>query len=67
MSFIGSVVDPVLLMIPVLALTMLLGPATEEEGRDVAPDLPFVALLFPPLFFDAPPLLLCPLPILKLL
>ena len=45
----GSVADPVLLMIPVLVLTTLLEVATDDDGTDDA--LPLVALPFP-LFFD---------------
>ena len=64
MSFIGSVVDPVLLMIPVLVLTILLGAATEADGMAAAADLPLAVLPLPPLFFDGPPFP-CPLPILN--
>ena len=64
MSFIGSVVDPVLLMIPVLVLTILLGAATEVDGMAAAADLPLAVLPLPPLFFDGPPFP-CPLPILN--
>ena len=54
-SFIGSVAeDPVLLIIPVLVLTMLLGAATEEEGMEEA--LPLFVVPFPPLLcFAAAP------------
>ena len=64
MSFIGSVVDPVLLIIPVLVLTILLGAATEVDGMAAAADLPLAVLPLPPLFFDGPPFP-CPLPILN--
>ena len=61
MSFIGSVADPVLLMIPVLVLTTLLGVATDDEGTDDA--LPLAALPFP-LFLDEVAPFPLPLPIL---
>ena len=60
-SFIGSVADPVLLMMPVLVLTTLLEVATDDEGTDDA--LPFAAFPFP-LFFDDVAPFPFPLPIL---
>ena len=66
MSFIGSEVEHVPPIIPVLVLTILLGAPTEDDGIDEFPDLPLIVPLPPPpLPLELPfALLLCPLPIL---